>query len=117
MRAPAPPTRTTGPGSAPTGSAPSPGRTSQPFVGASAAATLLMTGCSDVAQRGFLPTERGTTNHVDTIMDLWIGSWIAALADAEGGMRDGTSNDGVHPTKAGYAVMTSLAVKALSPRG
>lgn len=49
-------------------------------VGASAAATLLMTGCSDVAQRGFLPTERGTTNHVDTIMDLWIGSWIAALA-------------------------------------
>ena len=48
-------------------------------VGSSAAVALLMTGCGDVAQRGFLPTERGTTNHVDTIMDLWIGSWIAAL--------------------------------------
>ncbi|WP_129658015.1 cytochrome c oxidase subunit II [Rothia halotolerans] len=48
-------------------------------IGSSAAVALLMTGCGDVAQRGFLPTERGTTNHVDTIMDLWVGSWIAAL--------------------------------------
>ncbi|MCP3424607.1 cytochrome c oxidase subunit II [Rothia sp. AR01] len=48
-------------------------------IGSSAAVALLMTGCGDIAQRGFLPTERGTTNHVDTIMDLWIGSWIAAL--------------------------------------
>jgi cytochrome c oxidase subunit 2 len=26
-----------------------------------------------------LPTERGTTNHTDLIMDLWVNSWIAAL--------------------------------------
>jgi cytochrome c oxidase subunit 2 len=26
-----------------------------------------------------LPTERGTTNHTDRIMDLWVNSWIAAL--------------------------------------
>ncbi|WP_129359637.1 aa3-type cytochrome oxidase subunit II [Rothia uropygioeca] len=49
-------------------------------IGATAAATLLLTGCSDSAEVGFLPTKRGTTDNVDTIMDLWIGSWIAALA-------------------------------------
>lgn len=48
-------------------------------AGTAVAATLLMTGCSDAARRGFLPTERGTTDHVDEIMNLWIGSWIAAL--------------------------------------
>lgn len=39
-----------------------------------------------------------------------------ALADAEGGMKDGTSNDGVHPTAAGYAIMRPLAAKALALR-
>ena len=41
---------------------------------------MLMTGCTETARNGFLPTERGTTDHVGTIMNLWIGSWIAALA-------------------------------------
>ena len=27
-----------------------------------------------------MPTERGTTDNADMILDLWIGSWIAALA-------------------------------------
>ena len=29
---------------------------------------------------GWLPTERGTTNHTDRIIDLWVNCWIAALA-------------------------------------
>src|SRR5690606_32586302 len=28
---------------------------------------------------GFLPTERGLTDRVDGIIDLWNGAWIAAL--------------------------------------
>ncbi len=43
------------------------------------ASTLLMTGCSDKAAVGWLPTKRGTTDNADTIMDLWVGSWVAAL--------------------------------------
>lgn len=27
-----------------------------------------------------MPTQRGVTDNADTIMDLWIGSWVAALA-------------------------------------
>jgi cytochrome c oxidase subunit 2 len=41
---------------------------------------LLLTGCSEEVQRGWLPTERNTTNHTAGIMDLWVNSWIAALA-------------------------------------
>jgi cytochrome c oxidase subunit 2 len=44
------------------------------------AATLTLSGCSDTVQRGWLPTTRGTTNQTGRIMDLWNGSWIAALA-------------------------------------
>ncbi|MPV88592.1 cytochrome c oxidase subunit II [Georgenia ruanii] len=29
---------------------------------------------------GFLPSERGLTNHTAAVIDLWNGSWIAALA-------------------------------------
>ena len=43
------------------------------------AATLTLSGCTDSVQRGWLPTKRGTTNNVDMVMDLWNGSWIAAL--------------------------------------
>jgi cytochrome c oxidase subunit II len=42
-------------------------------------ATLTLSGCSDTVQRGWLPTERGTTNNTNRVMDLWNGSWIAAL--------------------------------------
>jgi cytochrome c oxidase subunit 2 len=44
------------------------------------AATLTLSGCSDTVQRGWLPTTRGTTSDTGRIMDLWNGSWIAALA-------------------------------------
>ncbi|ORC21995.1 MULTISPECIES: aa3-type cytochrome oxidase subunit II [Rothia] len=47
---------------------------------ATAASALLLTGCSEQASVGWLPTRRGVTDNVDTIMDLWIGTWIAALA-------------------------------------
>ena len=39
--------------------------------------------------------------------------YYTALADANGMLRDGLSNDGVHPTAAGYAVMTPLIASAL----
>jgi cytochrome c oxidase subunit 2 len=42
-------------------------------------ATLTLSGCTDSVERGWLPTERGTTNNTDRVMDLWNGSWIAAL--------------------------------------
>jgi acyl-CoA thioesterase I len=37
-----------------------------------------------------------------------------ALADAHGGIKSNLSDDGVHPNKAGYAVMTPLARQAIS---
>ncbi len=40
--------------------------------------------------------------------------YFPALADARGGMKEGTSFDGVHPTAAGYAVMAPLAEKAIA---
>lgn len=39
--------------------------------------------------------------------------YYAALVDANGMLRDGLSNDGVHPTPAGYAVMAPLVEAAL----
>lgn len=39
--------------------------------------------------------------------------YFSAVVDAEGMMRDGLSNDGVHPTAAGYAVMAPLVSEAL----
>ena len=47
--------------------------------GLAVAGALVLTGCSPEVSRGWLPTERGTTNHTDRIMDLWVNSWIAAL--------------------------------------
>ena len=43
------------------------------------AATLTLSGCSDTIQHGWLPTTRDTTNNTGRVMDLWNGSWIAAL--------------------------------------
>ena len=42
-------------------------------------ATISLTACSEQSKLGFLPTERGTTDNADQVIDLWIGSWIAAL--------------------------------------
>ena len=49
------------------------------ITGLALAGALALTGCSPEVQKGWLPTERGTTNHNDLIMDLWVNSWIAAL--------------------------------------
>ncbi|MBS1815247.1 MAG: SGNH/GDSL hydrolase family protein [Acidobacteria bacterium] len=35
--------------------------------------------------------------------------YYSALANADGGMKEGTSKDGVHPTAEGYAIMAPLA--------
>jgi cytochrome c oxidase subunit II len=43
-------------------------------------AALVTAGCSaQQLSTGFLPTERDTTNQVNRVIDLWNGSWIAAL--------------------------------------
>ncbi len=39
--------------------------------------------------------------------------YYSAMAAPDGGMRDGLSKDGVHPTDAGYAIMTGLAQAAI----
>jgi lysophospholipase L1-like esterase len=39
--------------------------------------------------------------------------YYSAMVDADGMLRDGLSNDGVHPTPAGYAVMAPLVEAAL----
>jgi len=40
--------------------------------------------------------------------------YYAALTDANGGMKEGTSQDGVHPTAAGYAIMEPLAERGIA---
>ena len=47
--------------------------------GLAIAGALVLTGCSPEVEKGWLPTERGTTSNTDRIMDLWVNSWIAAL--------------------------------------
>ncbi len=49
------------------------------ITGLALAGALVLTGCSPEVQKGWLPTERGTTSNTDRIMDLWVNSWIAAL--------------------------------------
>lgn len=56
------------------------GLKSKAIATATAVSALLLTGCSEQAKVGWLPTQRGVTDNADTIMDLWIGSWVAALA-------------------------------------
>ncbi|MEE1621172.1 cytochrome c oxidase subunit II [Zafaria sp. J156] len=44
------------------------------------AGALLLTGCSEQVQRGWLPNaERDITNHTGSIQDLWVNSWIVVL--------------------------------------
>lgn len=46
-----------------------------------AAVLLALTGCSaEQLSTGFMPSDRDITNHTGTVIDLWNGSWIAALA-------------------------------------
>lgn len=49
------------------------------ITGLALAGALALTGCSPEVQKGWLPTERGTTSNTDRVMDLWVNSWIAAL--------------------------------------
>ena len=49
------------------------------ITGLAIAGALVLTGCSPEVEKGWLPTERGTTSNSDRIMDLWVNSWIAAL--------------------------------------
>jgi lysophospholipase L1-like esterase len=49
--------------------------------------------------------------HKATYLDYW-----TALADDKGGMKSGTSFDGVHPNEAGYAIMGPLAEKAIEKK-
>ncbi|MFC7402296.1 cytochrome c oxidase subunit II [Citricoccus sp. GCM10030269] len=43
-------------------------------------AVVVLSGCSEQAQRGWLPGARGTTNQTAQLTDLWVNSWIAAIA-------------------------------------
>ncbi|MGO4227385.1 cytochrome c oxidase subunit II [Arthrobacter sp. YAF34] len=49
------------------------------ITGLALAGALALTGCSPEVEKGWLPTERGTTSNTGLIMDLWVNSWIAAL--------------------------------------
>jgi cytochrome c oxidase subunit II len=46
---------------------------------AALATAVGLAGCTQEQQLGFLPTEPGTTNHVDGIIGLWTTSWIVLL--------------------------------------
>lgn len=57
-----------------------PGRSQRLAVIAGTSA-LLLSGCSaEELKLGYLPTERGLTDKVNSVIDLWNGSWIGALA-------------------------------------
>jgi lysophospholipase L1-like esterase len=46
-------------------------------------------------------------------LDIPFVDYYSAVVDADGMFRDGLSNDGVHPTEAGYAIMAPLVQSAL----
>ncbi|WP_166864097.1 MULTISPECIES: cytochrome c oxidase subunit II [unclassified Salinibacterium] len=43
------------------------------------AVSLILAGCTQEQTLGWLPTEPGTTNHVDRVIGLWTTSWIVLL--------------------------------------
>ncbi len=45
-----------------------------------ASLSIILAGCTQAQLQGYLPTEPGTTNHVDRIIGLWVTSWIVLLA-------------------------------------
>ncbi|MDR8018661.1 aa3-type cytochrome oxidase subunit II [Nesterenkonia aerolata] len=55
------------------------GRRAARGITAAAAAALVLTGCSEQVQRGWLPGSRETTSNTAELTDLWVNSWIAAL--------------------------------------
>ncbi len=50
--------------------------------------------------------------YAETSGIVYVDYW-SAMAAADGGLRDGLSNDGVHPNDAGYAIMEPLILRAL----
>lgn len=40
---------------------------------------LVLAGCTQQSMLGWLPTERGLTNQVDRVIDLWVVSWAVLL--------------------------------------
>ena len=40
---------------------------------------LVLAGCAGSIETGYLPADPDTTNHTRAIIDLWNGSWIAAI--------------------------------------
>ena len=45
-----------------------------------AAAVLSLSGCADEIKTGWLPSDKGMTDQTERVINLWNGSWIAALA-------------------------------------
>lgn len=45
----------------------------------SAGLIFLLAGCTAQSRVGWLPAERGLTNQVDRVIDLWVASWIVLL--------------------------------------
>jgi cytochrome c oxidase subunit 2 len=43
------------------------------------AISIVLAGCTQAQLNGYLPTEAGTTNHVDRVIGLWVTSWIILL--------------------------------------
>jgi cytochrome c oxidase subunit 2 len=41
---------------------------------------VVLAGCTQDQLQGWLPTQPGTTNHVDRVIGLWVTSWIVLLA-------------------------------------
>ncbi|TAL40506.1 MAG: cytochrome c oxidase subunit II [Salinibacterium sp.] len=41
--------------------------------------TVVLAGCTQDELQGWLPTQPGTTNHVDRVIGLWVTSWIVLL--------------------------------------
>ena len=41
--------------------------------------SLVLAGCTQQSMIGWLPTERGLTNQVDRVIDLWVVSWVVLL--------------------------------------
>ncbi|QIK83712.1 cytochrome c oxidase subunit II [Sanguibacter sp. HDW7] len=61
-----------------------PSRSRRTRIGAislSVLVVLALSGCSEEAQRGFLPgySDGPVTNHTDRITNMWVGSWAALL--------------------------------------
>jgi cytochrome c oxidase subunit 2 len=59
--------------------APRGGRRRALWVPGAVAVGMLLSGCGKVVEVGWLPSTPGTTNQTGRVIDLWNGSWEAAL--------------------------------------